>query len=144
MIKLITYFSVIVSVIFCTRIGTVSYAADSGVSIGVTVIDIGPPTINDFDYSALNLSQPVVDFSSVKSTTNDASTNSVASPETTNSASKNGASNSVKPDLSGNSIIYSTLPKEDAGLVKGEKIQTSVSWYKKIVDWCSGILKSIF
>lgn len=40
--------------IFTVGIGTEVFAADSGVSLGVTVLSAGPATINDFDYHNLN------------------------------------------------------------------------------------------
>jgi len=41
-------------VIFNARTGTEVFAADSGVFLGVTVLSVGPATINDFDYSPLS------------------------------------------------------------------------------------------
>lgn len=134
------------------RIGGISCSADSGVSVGVTVIPIGPPTINDFNYSNLNLSQPSTDSGSVKGTTSDTSTNPVTNSDTIDGTANNGATNSTDQSTNGNllkstnsnSINAQTEQKDSQGTVKGAKTEANPNWFKKLFNRCVDFFENLF
>lgn len=121
-------------VVVVNGIGVAVHAADSGVSLGVNVISIGPPTINDFNYSALNISTPTAD----SDLTENANLNS-----SIDQAAPIADSGSVKGEES-NQTINQTEVVKDKGLVKGTASEKPPSWFKKQIDRFVDFFKRIF
>lgn len=125
---------VLVFVALTNRIGEAVHAADSGVSLGVTVLRTGPPTINDFNYSSLNISEPIVDSGSIENTNSD---------PVVNQADPFVDSGSVKGAQS-NQNLNQTVTGSEQGVVKGVTSDKPSSWFKNFINKFVNFFKRIF
>lgn len=152
MIKIKILLFLIVVIIF-NRIGVAAHAADSGVSLGVTVISVGPPTINDFDYSAFNTSIPKMNLGLTKDANTDpagdqAELTSESGSDGIKNVNQNNNKNVTATNLSAESVTDSQLnettgPEENQGLVKGTKSSAHTSWFRNFLDECIIFLERI-